>query len=132
MTHVPFSLLKTILISFIFLVTVVSANAQTRRDFKRVRQSTSKESEYSSWSDTNASLVYNLKSGTDSKIYWNEKVFAFRSVMDAQRQEFAPGVNLSLLMVLDDAGQEYALMIFDNGEIVLYNDKRGSSLNFSK
>ena len=118
-----------------FLVFIsLSVNAQHRRDFSKARESKSKASGYGPWIVTPTSMAYGLKSGSDVKFYINGEIIAFRSIMDAERKEFGDGTGLYmyLMMALDKYGEEIALMILDNGDVVYYNDKEKSSMMFSK
>ena len=78
-------------------------------------------------------MTYGLKDGAEIKFYMSGSIHAFRSVMNATRTEFGEntGVYLSIMMVLDSVGNEVTLMIFDDGDVVLFNAKLGTSSRFS-
>lgn len=104
---------------------VPEESTQFRKDYKQFCTFDGKIDKWGDWNSMNFTFVFNINNNGDCKMFAPDgSVEVFRSVSKTEEGKTDNGVKTQSMKILDEKGREIVLILYNNGQLLLYyNDK---------
>jgi hypothetical protein len=101
-----------------------NGNSQTtterfRRDYNYITYYDPDDEEWSEWTEGASTVVFNINSNGDIRIYYAGKTEVFRKISQVVKDTADGGEEYQRVMILDEKGDEQLLQLFNNGDMML-------------
>lgn len=123
---------KTLLLFLLIFSVTIFAQSENKQFVKSFSKVFVKENdkEQDKEIDVRVTFIFNYGGGTDLKEYFNDKTHIYKRISNVEKDKTKDNIEYQFMKVLDESGNEMAVVLYENGVLVLnYLDEKGELTN---